>query len=457
MIKKILLFFGFGADPKSAREEFEMMFRLVSSQKRLDECSKIAYQAIQRGDTIQQGRVHPYEGTLKAECIKADAALTAYRVEELTRKFGDAQYLIAQINGGTGAQLSEVRADAIEMQIAAVVAQNSPTVEIIKTKLAQREQELKVFMGAHGISGHYEALGKSNTLFYAGTFAILESIANVFFLRAAYDPIIALFIALALAGLNVGGNVWLGNRYREGNHTDKHRSTKGKRNFAYAVLLTLGVGSVIAAARFYAQSKVNSELDGGFLIESIVLLAIGVALGILAFTKGYSMDHPFPGFGPLARATEALQLNIQAVAEGHAVFCENLRKSSKTTYEGAKSRIHSAAANLANVLPELEKALQEWKHQRDQIDNAFCQQQKVFKAIMEVNAKQGSTYPQEIDHLPAQPQLDSRLTEVRALTGKSQTINKDVNQLTTEIDVAFNQLQQWWETARAKSLLRWPS
>ncbi len=26
------------------------------------------------------GQTHPYEGTLKAECIKADAALSAYRV-----------------------------------------------------------------------------------------------------------------------------------------------------------------------------------------------------------------------------------------------------------------------------------------------------------------------------------------------------------------------------------------
>ena len=282
------------------------MFRLVSSQKRLDECSKMAFQAIQKGGALANGQTHPYEGTLKAECIKADAALSAHRVEELTRTFGDASYLIAQVHGGAGAQLAEASAHAVENQIAANISQNTPAADRLKEKLVEKERELHIFKGANGLQRTAEQPAKLNVIYYALTFAVIEAIANFWFLKQSFFPPVALLIALALAGLNVGGNVWLGNRYREKNHIDTGRSTAGKRNFIYAVALILGIGLVIAWARYDSQGP-QGGLSSNFLIESIVLMAIGVALGILAFTKGYGMDDPFPGFGPLSRSVEALQ------------------------------------------------------------------------------------------------------------------------------------------------------
>ena len=456
ILKKIADFFGFGSAPKSAREEFEEMFRLVSSQKRLDECSKMAFQAIQKGGALAHGQTHPYEGTLKAECIKADAALSAYRVEELTRTFGDASYLIAQVHSGAGTQLADASAHAVEQQIAATISQNTPAADRLKGQLAEKEHELLIFKGANGLQRTAEQPAKLNVIYYALTFAVVEAIANFWFLKQSFFPPVALMIALALAGLNVGGNVWLGNRYREKNHIDTGRSAAGKRNFIYAVALILGIGLVIAWARYDSQGP-QGGLSSNFLIESIVLMAIGVALGILSFTKGYGMDDPFPGFGPLSRRVEALQDQIRDIAESHAAFCEQTLKAATDAHTSAKSRIRSSATTLATALPEIARALQEWAHQHEQIQAAFEQQQKVFKAIMVANAPDGGSYPQAIEELPVSTQLESRKQEIENLSTQTDNFNEKIDDLIAQIDRSLDQLQEWSSSKSAKILLRWPS
>jgi hypothetical protein len=453
ILRKIAEFFGFGSTPKSAREEFEEMFRLVSSQKRLDECTKMAFQAIQKGGALTPGQTHPYEGTLKAECIKADAALSAYRVEELTRTFGDASYLIAQIHSGAAAQLADASANAVEKQIATTISQNAPAADRLKERLLEKERELHIFKGANGLQRTAEQPEKSNVIYYALTFAVLEALTNFWFLKQAFLPVAALLIALALAGLNVGGNVWLGNRYREKNHIDTERSASGKRNFLYAVALILAIGLIIAWARFISEGKLSSE----FLIESIVLMAIGVALGILAFTKGYGVDDPYPGFGPLSREVEELKAQIREIAESHAAFCEQALKVATDAHTSAKSRIRSSATNLAAALPEIARALKEWTHQREQIQAAFEQQQKVFKAIMIANAPDGGSYPQAIEQLPASPQLEARKQEIDNLSTKADSFKEKIDELIAQIDQSFDQLQEWSSSKAAKVLLRWPS
>jgi hypothetical protein len=456
IIKRIAEFFGFGSTPKSAREEFEEMLRLISSQKRLDECSKMAFRAIQKGGTQPQGQAHPYEGTIKAECIKADAALSAYRVEDLTKTFGDATYLIAQIHGGAGAQLADFTPQAVETQIAGAISQNTPAADRLKEKLADKERELHIFKGANGLQRTAEQPAKLNIIYYALTFAILEALANFWFLKQSlFSPAVALLISLALAGLNVGGNVWLGNRYREKNHIDPDIASKGKRNFMYAVALIFGIGLIIAWARFESQGAQNA-MSSNFIIESIVLMAIGVALGILAFTKGYGMDDPYPGFGPLSRSVEALREELSAMTESHASFCEKLLQAATGAHSSAKARIRSSATTLATALPEIARALKEWTHQREQIQAAYAQQQQVFKAIMAANARDGAAYPQAIEQLPTSPQLESRKEEVESLTKRTDTFNGNIDALIAEIDESLGRLQEWTGSETARNLLRWP-
>jgi hypothetical protein len=453
ILQKIFEFFGFGGAPKSPHETFEEMFRRLSSQKRLDECSKIAYQAVQKGDTIRPGQVHPYEGTIKAECIKVDAALSAFRNDELTRKFGDAQYLIAQINGGLSTQLSGASAAALEKQVSGAISQKNPLAEAVKAKLAESQRALHIFKGAHGITVPAQEPQALNTLYIAGAFALGEAIANMLFLRESLNMVSAFFVAFALAVINVAGNVWLGNRYRWKNHTDTSLAAKGRRNLFYAYLLTLSVGILIAVARF----KIQTDIDTGFIIESVVLMAVGVALGILAFHKGYAMDDPFPGYGPLARAVDSLELEIQTMAESHASFCESVRNTAESAHSSSKSRIRSAADTLASTLPELAKSLKEWEHQRDQINDAFARQQEVFKAILSAHAKNGETYPTTIIQLPASPQLEARKEEAAQLTTKSLNINSDIEDLLRQVDNSLAELQGWMNSDPAKQLLRWPA
>lgn len=419
----------------------------------MDECSQMAYQAVQRNDGIEAGRTHPYEGAIKAECIKADAALSAFRNEELTRNFGDAQYVLSQIAGGMGAQLSEFSAIAIERQLSAVIAQNTPSTARIKSQLEERERDLRIFKGANDIQRPVEKPSASSTIYYALTFAILETLANVAFLRESFSPINAFFVALTLGCLNVGGNVWFGNRYREKNHINPIRAASGARNAIYSGLLTLGVAALVAAARVWAQSIV----DGGFIIESIVLLAIGITLGIFSFHKGYSMDDPYPGYGALARSVDELQEEIRLITERHAAFCDELRKKVEAAHNDAKHRIRSAAASLSTALPEISRALQEWTHQREQIDDAFAQQQKIFKAIVVANSKVGTDYPQEIEKLPISSQLELRRSEIEKILAKSETISSEVEKLITQIDDSLSSFHGWLKSDSARELLRWPT
>jgi hypothetical protein len=456
ILRKIAEFFGFGSTPKSAREEFEEMFRLVSSQKRLDECTKMAFQAIQKGGALAPGQTHPYEGTLKAECIKADAALSAYRVEELTRTFGDASYLIAQIHSGAAAQLADASAHAVEKQIASAISQNAPAADRLKEKLVEKERELHIFKGANGLQRTAEQPAKWDVIFYAMACAVGEAVVNVWFLRENMDPLKAFIIAATLAVLNVAGNVWLGDRYREKNHIDPQRSIAGRRNFLYSVALILGIGLMIAWFRYDAQAAHNG-LSGTFIRDSIVLMAVGVALGIFAFTKGYALYDPYPGFGPLSRDVEEHRDQLRELTENHAVFCEDRLRAATAAHESAKARIRSSATTLAGALPEIARALKEWTHQREQIQAAFEQQQQVFKAIMVANAPDGGSYPQAIEQLPASPQLESRKQEIENLSTRTDSFNEKIDELIAQIDLSLSQLQAWSSSDAARALLRWPS
>jgi len=109
-------FFGFGEEELSKKERLDRLLEEIGSQEKLNECKKMAFQVIQKKDPIQPGKAHPYEATIKGDCIIADAALTDYHNEELNKSFGDAQYLITLIQNGIGIELSNSSSKSVKQK-----------------------------------------------------------------------------------------------------------------------------------------------------------------------------------------------------------------------------------------------------------------------------------------------------------------------------------------------------
>ena len=179
----ILEFLGFGEKPQTARERATALMQWIISQKRLDECRKQAFQAIQKDEPIHaENRTHPYEGTVRADCIKVDVALTQYYADEMTKKFGDAKYLITLLDNGISTALSNATLESVEIAIQGKISQSNPAARKLKEDLLKARQDLLIFKGANGIQRDAEDIDESNSRYVIYAFAFAEAIANIFFL-----------------------------------------------------------------------------------------------------------------------------------------------------------------------------------------------------------------------------------------------------------------------------------
>ena len=323
---QLLQFFGFGEKPQSARELADSLMGWIGSQERLDESRTQAFQALQKNEiSLEERRKHPYEGTIHSDCIKIDAALTQYYADEMSRRFGDTNFLLNLFDNGISTVLSSATPQKIESAIEGKIAQSNPFVTQLKDNLTRAKHDLHIFKGANGLQQDAQSVDVSNSLYIILAVAVFEAIANIFFLRENTSTPKAAFLSVAVAAINVGANVWFGIRYREKNHIDEKISKAGSTYKIYAFLTIFFLNMMIAVFRYVSQegSVQNSSI---FLFESAVLLAIGVILGIAAFNKGYSLDDPYPGYGPLHRKVQELETQWQFILDQHADFCESTKK-----------------------------------------------------------------------------------------------------------------------------------
>ena len=86
--QSILNFFGFGAEDQTSDENAKELMAWITSKQRMDLCTQQAFQAVQQREPLPpNSRPHPYEATIKADCIKVDSALTdshASAISEIT-------------------------------------------------------------------------------------------------------------------------------------------------------------------------------------------------------------------------------------------------------------------------------------------------------------------------------------------------------------------------------------
>jgi len=453
----ILRFFGFGDDSKTPAENAKELMSWITSQERMDQCTQQAFQAVQKKEPLpQNGRPHPYEATIKADCIKVDAAVTESHASNISEKFGDVQYLINLINDGITTALSSASPRNVEMAVTGKIAQNKPEAEKLKSDLDRAKDELRIFRGANALTRDAQHVDKSNAFYVIGAFAFFEALANMLFLRENISTAIAIFIAVAVAAINVLANVWFGIQYREKNHFDTDRAKKGRIFFFYAVLMILFLNSFIAGYRLLEHYNESHGITAAFILESTVLLIVGIALGVAAFNKGYALDDPYPEYGDLAKKVDGLENNWNELRKIHANFCEETKQAAIGAHKNIKDKIIRSQNQLATSLPEMARMLELWSADRRQLNHVYGELQQMFKAAMVANHPDGPAYTQNILKLDENQQLTHYSNQIQELISNREETQKIVDKLLSSIDESELNLNQWITGESATVLWAWP-
>lgn len=453
----LMSFFGFGEQEVSKKERLDRLLNEIGSEEKLNECKKMAFQVIQKKDPIQPGKPHPYEATIRGDCIIADAALTEYHNDELNKIFGDAQYLITLIQNGIGIELSNHSSKSVKQKITGQIALATPEIDKLKKDLAVAQKDLEVFKGANGLgaAANYPE-SQINSLYFIFGVAILEAIFNIAFLREQLDGHKAFIVAIAVAVFNVGVNAWFGIKYRLKNHIDKEIANKGRLYKLYAFIAILLLNACIAYFRYDVLPD-KQNISSEFFLESGVLFFVGIVLGIAAFNKGYAYDDPYPDYGRLSRKVDEIENEIKDFSVQHAEFCETVKKQATSAHSALKQRIHSSANSLSMTLPDMSKKLHDWSAQRNQLNHVYSQLQEIFRGIIIAHHPESKGYPKEIQELSKNNQLDSHQSQVDSFIARKDDIEESVTNLVKQVDKSDDELHNWLIGSDAAALWRWPN
>lgn len=455
LIKKILAFFGFGGEMEKTNN-FEQLLDEYSSIARQDEAKKSAFQAIQKGDDLNPDRAHPYEATIRADALTVDTACTQHHTEQLKKSFGDAQYVSVLLQAGLQSELTQASPAEIEAKIRSAIAQNEAEASVVYNGYKQAEHDLAVFKGANGLSSAAIFPDKNNALYLIVALGIIEALFNAFFLRQGINFTVSLLISISVAIINIGGNVWLGGKYRDKNHVNPDIAKSGRLNRIYSFALILGINGLVAVYRLWYASS-SQEMTGEFLLESTMLFIVGIAMGIVAFNKGYALDDPYPEYGTYTRRLNEWAEKLTALRKMHAEYCSDLKKRADSVLDTLESKIINASETFALQLPEMSRQLKIWDADRSKVNFAYRQLQEIFKlTINGYHPKAKSGYPMEVIDLPSNVQLNSFKEQVAHFLESKDDLRARVVKLRDEVRLQKEQLQSWWQSEKVKDLLSFP-
>jgi len=448
----LLRLFGFGkSDDEKSHEE---LLSELNSPSKNAEIQKEAYKAIQNNVNNQPNQPHPYEADIQNNCSKVDAKIAEFHTNQIKEPLADAESLLVMIESGLKVELQKSSATGIEHELSAVIAHHETEVVRIKKELAEATQAIKVFKGANGITtpANYPE-SKMNSLYIIGAIAIIEAICNSFFLHIQTSGKMALILALGIAVINVGGNVWLGNRYRNKNLNDTKKSSAGKRNFYYSLLLILALNSIIV---WYRITVMGVDADSTFLLENLVLFAIGIGLGIAAFHKGYEMDDPYPGHGDLDRKLKELENQLGEIRSQYKDHSNKLIDLAINNLNGLDRRILGISSSFNSKLPEMAAQIARWELDRTSLEGAFKKLIEVFRLTYTSNSRENIAYPKALPKFPEATQLELIKKQVNSYVLRNRKLDAEVSKLIDQVNKAKSQLSTWTKSAEAQKLLNWP-
>jgi hypothetical protein len=385
-----------------------------------------------------------------------DTACTQHHTEILKKSFGDAQYVAVLLQSGLQSELTQAAPKELESKIRSAIAQNQADAKAILEGHQQALRDIEIFKGANGLGSAANYPERDNSLYLILALGIAEAIFNAFFLRQGINFGMSLLIALSVAIINIGGNVWLGGRYRDKNHIKPEIAKSGAINRVYSICLILGINGLIAMYRFWYASDTNT-FTAQFALESTILFIVGIGMGVLAFNKGYALDDPYPGYGVYARRLKEWVDKLIEFKKIHSELCTDLKKRADQILDTLDNKIISASEKFSLQLPEMAKELHVWESDRNKINFAYRQLQEIFKiTIVGYHTKGYEGYPKELLDLPLNPQLESYKTQVdRYLNRKDELVSK-VGDLRDEVKRQRNALHKWWQEPSTVELLEFP-
>lgn len=455
IFNKLLEFFGFGGNVEKP-DNFESLLEDLSSQRRQEEAKQTAFQAIQKGDDISVDRTHPHESILRADSLTVDTACTQHYTEILKNSFGDAQYVAVLLQSGLKSELTQAAPVEIENKIRSKISQNQAKAKELVEGFQQALRDIEIFKGANGISSAANYPEKNDSLYLIVALGIAEAIFNGIFLRDNINGLIAMLIAFSVATINIGGNVWLGGKYRDKNHIKPAIANSASINRIYSIFLILGINGLIAIYRLWIEIA-TKPISAQFFLETLILFIVGIGMGILAFNKGYALDDPYPEYGAYARRLKRWTDDLNEFKQKHADFCTELKEKADQILDTLDNKIISASEKFSTQLPEMSQQLHVWESDRSKINYAYRQLQEIFKlAITGYHPKGQQGYPKDLLDLPINPQLESFKTQVERYLQRQDELVSKVNELRDDLKRQRIELQNWWQEKMTQELLDFP-
>lgn len=141
---------------------------------------------------------------------------------------------------------------------------------------------------------------------------------------------------------------------RQVNHVKLYRKLLGGGVFVLTLVLIFGLHSSVAQFRELAVRTPDATFFNALTfdprglsdVESLLLLAIGWVISVVAFWKGYTFDDPYPGFGEIYREWKAID---DALLDAE----KDYRKLVIDIYSNAVSKVRA----IPGVLDLKEKAI----------------------------------------------------------------------------------------------------
>jgi len=460
-VQKILAFFksffGFAKESKNVDDDFEDQLRDLSSSKKVDEVTRIAFKSLLNQNDFDNNRSHPYEQQIRAECAQVNAAIANYYSQEMNTKHGDIAYLLAVLDKEPALLTATLGHESVKAKLEMLIAQKNNEAEKLKKELKQEEQALYNFRRAHGLDRPPVFVDKNYALWRLAAIALVEAFINGIFLRESRDLGVALIVALFFTAVNIGGNAVCGFQHRWSNHTDPLKKKAGQIYKYYAVGIMFAVASILCWARTLIPQIENAVEMQWFLIETLALFLFSIALGIAAFVKGKALDDPFPGFSQVGRRVKEISDRLTELRDEHAETYDTLMREAESKVNSLVSTASGAKQSLTEQLPEIRQLMEKWHLDDQRLRDAHENLTKAFKDVIISNGKNlKGVYPSEIVRWEVSKQLQAYEDRLKNVSENQSKIGARANELISDLQQVNISLAQWAQSKEGQALRNWP-
>lgn len=183
-------------------------------------------------------------------------------------------------------------------------------------------------------------------------------------------------------------------------------------------------------------------------LSSLYLFALGVAFSVLAFSKGYTFDDPYPGYGPVERRAAAAE---KAYSDEHAFLFDDLETIKTDTVQRLQDgirRIPLFPQQAANVRNERTALVQQFRAYEESVEAAANQLLQLYR-----DANRNSRQSAPPTHFNVRWRLNHRFLESAdtktLLANEGQGDSADVEQCLAELRSLSDELLSEYEKMTA--------